>query len=261
MILRSVYPLVRSLMAASAVALTAYGTSHAAIVFNYTGNAFEPPLSQSLVGGRVSATVSFVDSVAGYTGVVDASSVLSRAIRLNGVAGTELNSLSNSTDVRWPLWFRFSSGAITGWQLLAHPNPTTSLPEIYTTRDTPFTNIVPTADYYIVSGTVFGQCIANPGIWSPVPEPSVVVEHAKRLAAQAQSVEDLRCAQSMLLPALLCATLEQSATALGVGRATVGRCQAKVRKRLSHSAQLDPEWGGRRRAAMRVEEERELLEL
>jgi transposase len=87
-----------------------------------------------------------------------------------------------------------------------------------------------------------------------------LVEHAKRLAAQAQSVEDLRCAQAVLLPALLGATLEQTAAALGVGRATVGRCQAKVRRRLTHPAQLDPSWGGRRRAAMSAEEERDFLE-
>jgi transposase len=86
-----------------------------------------------------------------------------------------------------------------------------------------------------------------------------LVEHAKRLATQAQSVEDLRCAQAVLLPALLGATLEQTATALGVGRATVGRCQAKVRKRLTHPAQLDPAWGGRRRAAISIEEESEFL--
>lgn len=86
-----------------------------------------------------------------------------------------------------------------------------------------------------------------------------LVEHAKRLAAQAQSVEDLRCAQAVLLPALLGATLEQTAAALGIARATVGRCQAKVRRRLTHPAQLDPAWGGRRRAAMSVEEECDFL--
>lgn len=87
-----------------------------------------------------------------------------------------------------------------------------------------------------------------------------LVEHAKRLAAQAQSAEDLRRAQAVLLPALLGATLEQTAAALGIGRATVGRYQAKVRRRLTHPAQLDPSWGGRRRAAMSVEEELEFLE-
>jgi transposase len=87
-----------------------------------------------------------------------------------------------------------------------------------------------------------------------------LVEHAKRLALHAQSVEDLRCAQAVLLPALLGATLEQTAAALGVGRATVGRCQSKVRRRLSHPTQLEPSWGGRRRAAMSTEEERDFLE-
>ena len=87
-----------------------------------------------------------------------------------------------------------------------------------------------------------------------------VVEHAKGLAARAQTLEDLRCAQAVLLPALLNATLEQTAAALGVGRASVGRYQAKVRGRLTHPAQLDPQWGGRRRAAMSLQEEREFLE-
>jgi len=63
-----------------------------------------------------------------------------------------------------------------------------------------------------------------------------------------------------LLPALLNATLEQTAAALGVGRASVVRYQAKVRRRLTHPAQLDAQWGGRRRAAMSLEEEREFLE-
>jgi transposase len=86
-----------------------------------------------------------------------------------------------------------------------------------------------------------------------------VVEHAKRLAAKAESAEDLRLAQAVLMPALLNATLEQTATLLGVGHATVSRYQSKVRRRLTHPAELDPQWGGRRRAAMSVEEERAFL--
>jgi transposase len=97
--------------------------------------------------------------------------------------------------------------------------------------------------------------MARPRLLDPL-----LVEHAKHLALHAQSVEELRCAQAVLLPALLGATLEQTAAALGVGRATVGRCQAKVRKRLMHPAQLDPPWGGRRHAAMSVQQEREFLE-
>jgi transposase len=86
-----------------------------------------------------------------------------------------------------------------------------------------------------------------------------IVEHAKGLAAQAQTADELRCAQAVLLPALLDATLEQTATVLGVGRASVARYQAKVRRRLTHPAELQPEWGGRHHAAMTLEEEREFL--
>jgi transposase len=96
--------------------------------------------------------------------------------------------------------------------------------------------------------------MARPRLVDPM-----VVEHAKRLAAKAESAEDLRCAQAVLLPALLSATLEQTAAVLGVGRATVSRYQAKVRRRLTHPAQLDPQWGGRRHAAMTIQEEREFL--
>ena len=87
-----------------------------------------------------------------------------------------------------------------------------------------------------------------------------LVEHAKVLAAQAQTADDLRSAQAVLLPALLDATLEQTATALGVGRASVARYQAKVRRRLTRPAELEPEWGGRRHAAMTLEEEWRFLQ-
>lgn len=87
-----------------------------------------------------------------------------------------------------------------------------------------------------------------------------MVEHAKVLATVAKTVEDLRCAQAVLLPALMNATLEQTAVALGVGRASVGRYQAKVRTRLTDPARLDAQWGGRRREAMSLQEEVEFLE-
>jgi len=62
----------------------------------------------------------------------------------------------------------------------------------------------------------------------------MVVGHAKGLATRAQTLEDLRCAQAILLSALLNATLEQTAAEPGVRRASVGRHQAKVRSRLTH---------------------------
>ena len=86
-----------------------------------------------------------------------------------------------------------------------------------------------------------------------------LVEHAKGLAACAVTLQELRCAQAVLLPALLDASLEQTAATLGVGRATVGRYQAKVRRHLSHPAELDSHRGGRRHAAMSWEEEFEFL--
>ena len=87
-----------------------------------------------------------------------------------------------------------------------------------------------------------------------------LVEHAKRLLAQAKSAEDMRCAQAVLLPALMGATLAQTAIALGVGHATVSRYQAKVRSRLTDPGRVEPQWGGRRREAMSVEQEREFLQ-
>ena len=87
-----------------------------------------------------------------------------------------------------------------------------------------------------------------------------LIEHAKRLVAQAGSAEDLRCAQAVLLPALLGLTLEQTASALGIGHATVSRYQAKVRRRLMDPARLEPQWGGRRRETMSIEQEREFLQ-
>lgn len=89
-------------------------------------------------------------------------------------------------------------------------------------------------------------------------DPSLV-EHAKSMAARAETVEQLRAAQAVLLPALLGATLEQTAVALGVGRATVGRQQARVRRQRDDPARPPPQRGGRRHAALSLEEEREFL--
>lgn len=86
-----------------------------------------------------------------------------------------------------------------------------------------------------------------------------VTKYAKTLAVQARSADELRHAQCVLLPALLGATLEQTAAVLGVGRATVGRYQAKVRSRLAQPSQPIAQRGGRRRELMSLQEEREFL--
>ncbi len=86
-----------------------------------------------------------------------------------------------------------------------------------------------------------------------------LVAQAQALAIEAASLEDLRCAQAVLLPAMLDATLEDTAAALGVGRATVVRLQARLRRRVARPTEAQPMWGGRRRASMSVEEERKFL--
>lgn len=86
-----------------------------------------------------------------------------------------------------------------------------------------------------------------------------MVAQAQALAIEAKTLDDLRCAQAVLLPALLDATLEQTAAALGVGRATVARYQSRLRERVARPSRAQPQWGGRRRAAMTLEEERRFL--
>lgn len=86
-----------------------------------------------------------------------------------------------------------------------------------------------------------------------------LVAQAQALAIEAKTLEDLRCAQAVLLPALIDATLEDTAAALGVGRATVARLQARLRRRVARPTEARSNWGGRRRASMSIEEEREFL--
>jgi len=85
-----------------------------------------------------------------------------------------------------------------------------------------------------------------------------LVERAQEIAANATDVRQLRAAQAVLLPALMGATLEETATVLGVGRATVARLQARLREELRGGAP-GRRWGGRRRALMTFAEEAAFL--
>ena len=85
-----------------------------------------------------------------------------------------------------------------------------------------------------------------------------LVAKAKRVVAQTTDVEQLRAAQAVLLPALASATLEQTATILGVGRATVPRLQERFRQSLRPRAKR-ARWGGRRKALLSLEEEQQFL--
>src|SRR3990172_10110482 len=89
-----------------------------------------------------------------------------------------------------------------------------------------------------------------------------LVRRARKAVVQASSVEELRAAQAVLLPAATGATLTLTAALLGVGRATVARLQARFRQ--SHATRAtarSPQrnWGGRRNALLTIEEEREFL--
>jgi len=87
-----------------------------------------------------------------------------------------------------------------------------------------------------------------------------LVGKAQELAATAKDMNTLRSAQAVLLPALLNATLEQTATLLGVSRATVPRLQNGLRRQCAQSDIPTPTHGGRRHELMTQKEEREFLE-
>ena|SRR5664279_891252 len=89
-----------------------------------------------------------------------------------------------------------------------------------------------------------------------------LVRQARKAVAHATSVEELRAAQAVLLPATTGATLTATAALLGVGRATVPRLQARFRHlRATKTTPKAPRrnWGGRRNALLSVEEEAAFL--
>jgi transposase len=86
-----------------------------------------------------------------------------------------------------------------------------------------------------------------------------LVQKAQTVVAQATDLQELREAQAVLFPALLGSTLEQTASLLGVGRATVHRLQARFRERSKAASFVSRQRGGRRRALMSIEEERAFL--
>jgi transposase len=88
----------------------------------------------------------------------------------------------------------------------------------------------------------------------------LVVERAQRTAATSTSVKALRQCQAILLPALFGATLEQTAAALGVGRATVARLQSAFRGQVPEGSGSGRNWGGRRQSLLSEEEERAFLQ-
>ena len=89
-----------------------------------------------------------------------------------------------------------------------------------------------------------------------------VVRRARKAVAHATSVQELRAAQAVLMPAVMGATLGTTAAVLGVGRATVARLQARFRQAAKRTAARAARhtWGGRRHALLTVEQETQFLE-
>jgi hypothetical protein len=83
-----------------------------------------------------------------------------------------LDNTNAVTNSQWPLWFHFDNGALTGWQLLAQA-ATNQLPEIYTTQNSPYVSIQPTADDYF-NGTQDVYNLNSPGSWAVVPLPAAI---------------------------------------------------------------------------------------
>jgi transposase len=88
---------------------------------------------------------------------------------------------------------------------------------------------------------------------------AALVQQARAALREAQTIEQIRCAQAILLPAVSGSTLEQTAVLLGVGRSTVPRLQARFRRSLAGGGRPARHWGGRRRAFMSVQQERRFL--
>jgi len=87
-----------------------------------------------------------------------------------------------------------------------------------------------------------------------------LVRQAQRIVGNTKDTTELRCAQAVLLPALMGTTLEQTAAILGVSRASVPRLQARFRQSLHTGTSPPRNWGGRRRELMSFDEEKSFLE-
>lgn len=97
-----------------------------------------------------------------------------------------------------------------------------------------------------------------------------IVKRAQEAVTQASDIQELRSAQAVLLPAIMGATLTETAALLGVGRATVARLQGSFRQSEKSAERGKPEksaegggkrqnWGGRRNALLTFKEEEEFL--
>ena len=86
-----------------------------------------------------------------------------------------------------------------------------------------------------------------------------LVDKAREIVSSCSDINELKKAQAVLLPAIMGATLEQTALILGVSRASVPRLQKRFRLDRNMGESPKQKWGGKRRELMTVEEEKEFL--
>jgi len=79
------------------------------------------------------------------------------------------------------------------------------------------------------------------------------------LAAEAQTVEELRLAQSIILPGLYGMSAYETSQVIGRSHATVSRLQREFREQRRGEPPRRERWGGRRRAYLTNEEEKQFL--
>ena len=153
-------------------------TVNADSVYNYTGNPFNhseaPP---GTIGDWLIASVTFSNPAItnSFSGDVYASSISKWSISLAQQPTIQLDYTNAISDARFPLWFHFDNGEITSWQLEARQSYP---PEIYTTHNSPYYQIAPTADYYIPGPDLvnWGNNMYKPGVWveASVPIPASI---------------------------------------------------------------------------------------
>ncbi len=89
--------------------------------------------------------------------------------------------------------------------------------------------------------------------------PAQVVQSALQAAEQTKTADELRMAQTVIIPTLLNVSDNLVAQIIGRSRMTVVRLRKEFKKRCSGQQHQDRNWGGRRYGYMSVEQERQFL--
>jgi transposase len=86
-----------------------------------------------------------------------------------------------------------------------------------------------------------------------------VIDAAREVARKTRDADELRRAMSVVLSGVVGLTLPRVGEMIGRSRATVARFHAEFRAWLSGRQDKEKNWGGRRRAYLTFEEEKEFL--